>query len=217
MTDQILPPENVRIVPGGATRDEAIREAGRILVDAGAVDASYIDSMLEREATVSTYMGNWLAIPHGTNEAKDLIRRSAMSLLRYEQPIDWGGEPARFVVGIAGLEDEHLEILSKIAIVFSDEEQVDRLLPVRGDALEQEGGHAGLPPRRRYSTAIRTLTPFETCSTIVDRRGSSATSAAISIPRFIGPGCMTIARSGSSAIRVRSSPYRRLYSRADGK
>ena len=128
MTDQILPAENVRIMPGGADRDQAIREAGRILVDAGAVDASYIDSMLERESTVSTYMGNWLAIPHGTNEAKDLIRRSAMSLLRYEQPIDWGGEPARFVVGIAGLENEHLEILSKIAIVFSDEEEVDRLL-----------------------------------------------------------------------------------------
>ena len=128
MTDQILPAENVRIVPGSAGRDDAIRAAGRILVDAGAVDASYIESMLEREATVSTYMGNWLAIPHGTNEAKDLIRRSAMSLLRYEEPIDWGGEPARFVVGIAGLENEHLEILSKIAIVFSDDEQVDRLL-----------------------------------------------------------------------------------------
>lgn len=128
MTDQILPAENVRIVPGGATRDDAIREAGRILLDAGAVDPSYIESMLERESTVSTYMGNWLAIPHGTNEAKDLIRRSAMSLLRYEEPIDWGGEPARFVVGIAGLENEHLEILSKIAIVFSDEDEVNRLL-----------------------------------------------------------------------------------------
>lgn len=128
MTDQILPAENVRIVPGGATRDDAIRAAGRILVDAGAVDPSYIESMLERESSVSTYMGNWLAIPHGTNEAKDLIRRSAMSLLRYEEPIDWGGESARFVVGIAGLENEHLEILSKIAIVFSDDEQVARLL-----------------------------------------------------------------------------------------
>lgn len=128
MTDQILPAENVRIVPGGVTRDDAIRAAGRILVDAGAVDPSYIESMLERESSVSTYMGNWLAIPHGTNEAKDLIRRSAMSLLRYEEPIDWGGESARFVVGIAGLENEHLEILSKIAIVFSDDEQVDRLL-----------------------------------------------------------------------------------------
>lgn len=128
MTDQILPAENVRIVPGGATRDDAIRAAGRILVDAGAVDPSYIESMLERESSVSTYMGNWLAIPHGTNEAKDLIRRSAMSLLRYEEPIDWGGESARFVVGIAGLENEHLEILSKIAIVFSDEDQVNTLL-----------------------------------------------------------------------------------------
>lgn len=132
MTDQILPAENVRIVPGGATRDDAIRAAGRILVDAGAVDPSYIESMLERESSVSTYMGNWLAIPHGTNEAKDLIRRSAMSLLRYEEPIDWGGESARFVVGIAGLENEHLEILSKIAIVFSDDEQVDRLLAAGG-------------------------------------------------------------------------------------
>ena len=94
----------------------------------GAVDPSYVESMLERESSVSTYMGNLLAIPHGTNEAKDLIRRSAMSLLRYEEPIDWGGESARFVVGIAGLENEHLEILSKIAIVFSDDEKVDRLL-----------------------------------------------------------------------------------------
>jgi PTS system mannitol-specific IIA component len=128
MTDQILPAQNVRIVPGGASRDDAIRAAGAVLVDAGAVDAAYVDSMLEREGSVSTYMGNWLAIPHGTNEAKDLILRSAMSLLRYEEPIDWGGEEARFVVGIAGRGDEHLDILSKIAIVFSDEEEVEKLL-----------------------------------------------------------------------------------------
>jgi PTS system mannitol-specific IIA component len=131
MTDQILPTQNVRIVPGGASRDDAIRAAGAVLVDAGAVDAAYVDSMLEREGTVSTYMGNWLAIPHGTNEAKDLIRRSAMSLLRYDEPIDWGGEQARFVVGIAGRGDEHLDILSKIAIVFSDEEEVEKLLAAR--------------------------------------------------------------------------------------
>ncbi|MCK8609107.1 PTS sugar transporter subunit IIA [Agromyces sp. C10] len=128
MSDQILPAQNVRIVPGGATREDAIRAAGAVLVDTGAVDAAYVDSMLEREGSVSTYMGNWLAIPHGTNEAKDLIRRSAMSLLRYDEPIEWGGEQARFVVGIAGRGDEHLEILSKIAIVFSDEEEVDKLL-----------------------------------------------------------------------------------------
>lgn len=128
MTDQILSPGDVRIVPGGATRDEAIRAAGAVLVDNGAVDAAYVDSMLEREGSVSTYMGNWLAIPHGTNEAKDLIKRSALSLLRYEEPIDWGGEQARFVVGIAGRGDEHLDILSRIAMIFSDEDEVGKLL-----------------------------------------------------------------------------------------
>ncbi|MGR2753034.1 PTS sugar transporter subunit IIA [Agromyces arachidis] len=128
MTDQILSPENVRIVPGGASRDDAIRAAGAVLVDAGAVDDAYVDSMLEREGTVSTYMGNWLAIPHGTNDAKGFIKRSALSLLRYDDPIDWGGEPARFVVGIAGLGDEHLDILSRLAMVFSDEDEVEKLL-----------------------------------------------------------------------------------------
>ena len=128
MTDQILPAANVRLAARAVSRDDAIREAGAILVEAGAVDPGYIDSMLDREASVSTYMGNLLAIPHGTNEAKDQIRRSALSVIRYDEPVDWGGDEARFVVGIAGIENEHLEILSKIAIIFSDEEEVRRLL-----------------------------------------------------------------------------------------
>jgi mannitol PTS system EIIA component len=128
MTEEILPEGNVRLAARAGSRDDAIREAGAILLEVGAVDEAYIDSMLEREASVSTYMGNFLAIPHGTNEAKDHIRRSALSVIRYDDPIDWGGEEARFVVGIAGIENEHLEILSKIAIIFSDDEAVGRLL-----------------------------------------------------------------------------------------
>ena len=128
MTDQILSPRDVRLEQAAASRDEAIRAAGQILVDAGAVRPEYIDSMLERESSVSTYMGNWLAIPHGTNEAKDSILRSALSFVRYDEAIDWGGDEARFVVGIAGIGDEHLEILSKIAIIFSDEDEVQKLL-----------------------------------------------------------------------------------------
>jgi PTS system mannitol-specific IIA component len=128
MTDNILTPENVVAVGTATTKDEAIREAGGLLVAAGAVKPEYVDAMLEREASVSTYMGNYLAIPHGTNEAKDAITRSALSLVRYGNPIDWGGEEVRFAVGIAGLNNEHLEILSKIAIVFSDEDEVQKLL-----------------------------------------------------------------------------------------
>jgi mannitol PTS system EIIA component len=116
-------------VPGTArTKDEAIREAGAILVDAGAVTADYIDAMFEREKSVSTYMGNYLAIPHGTNESKDTIKRSALSVVRYDQPIDWDGNEVRFAMGIAGYQGGHMDILSSVAILFSDTDEVDKLL-----------------------------------------------------------------------------------------
>jgi PTS system mannitol-specific IIA component len=116
-------------VPGTATsKDEAIKEAGQILVDAGAVTGEYVDAMYEREKSVSTYMGNFLAIPHGTNEAKDEIKASALSVVRYENPIDWDGNEVRFAVGIAGLNNGHLEILGKIAVIFSDMDEVDKMI-----------------------------------------------------------------------------------------
>ncbi len=116
-------------VPGTAAgKDDAIREAGQILVDAGAVSPAYVDAMFEREKSVSTYMGNFLAIPHGTNEAKDTILKSALSVVRYESPISWDGNEVRFAVGIAGVNNGHLEILSKIALVFADMDEVDKLI-----------------------------------------------------------------------------------------
>jgi mannitol PTS system EIIA component len=128
MTDNILTPQNVVASGSATTKEEAIREAGELLVRAGAVTPAYVDAMLERESSVSTYMGNYLAIPHGTNEAKDAILRSSLSLVRYPAPVDWDGDEVRFAVGIAGLNNEHLEILSKIAIVFSDEDEVQKLI-----------------------------------------------------------------------------------------
>ena len=128
MTQSILELQNVVAAGSATTRDEAIREAGELLVAAGAVQDAYVTSMFERENSVSTYMGNFLAIPHGTNDAKESIKRSALSLVRYAEPIDWDGQPVKFAVGIAGLNNEHLEILSKIAIVFSDEDEVQKLI-----------------------------------------------------------------------------------------
>jgi mannitol PTS system EIIA component len=116
-------------VPGSArTKDEAIREAGQILVDTGAVTPAYVDAMFEREKSVSTFMGNYLAIPHGTNEAKDEITASALSVVRYDPPIDWDVNEVRFAVGIAGYEGGHLEILGKIAVIFSDTDEVDKMI-----------------------------------------------------------------------------------------
>ena len=117
----------VRIHAGSASQAEAMQEATDILVAAGAVTTAYIDAMHQREASVSTYMGNGLAIPHGTNEAKDTILDSGLSVVRYDGGVDWSGEPVTFVIGIAGKGDAHLEILSQIAMLFSEDDDVAAL------------------------------------------------------------------------------------------
>jgi PTS system mannitol-specific IIC component len=126
-TSEILARESVVLTGTATTRDAAIDEAGRLLLARGAVDEGYIAAMHEREESVSTYMGSFLAIPHGTNAAKDHIRKSAVSVIRYPEGIDWNGKQVKFVVGVAGINNEHLHILSSIAKVFTNKEQVARL------------------------------------------------------------------------------------------
>ena len=123
----ILVAESVVLNGTATTRDAAIDEAGRLLLDRGAVDAGYLDAMHEREESVSTYMGSYLAIPHGTNAAKDHIMKSAVSVVRYPDGIDWNGKDVKFVVGVAGINNEHLQILSSIAKVFTNKAQVAQL------------------------------------------------------------------------------------------
>jgi PTS system mannitol-specific IIC component len=123
----ILVADSVILNGTATTRDAAIDEAGRLLLDRGAVDSGYIDAMHEREESVSTYMGSFLAIPHGTNAAKDHIKKSAVSVIRYPNGIDWNGKEVKFVVGVAGINNEHLHILSSIAKVFTNKAQVAQL------------------------------------------------------------------------------------------
>jgi len=124
----ILNTDTIRLHGTATTREEAIAEVGALLVSSGAVTTEYVSAMFARESSVSTYMGNLLAIPHGTNESKDDVIRSAISVVRYDDEIDWGGNAVRFVIGIAGKGDSHLEVLGAIATVFSDMSAVTELL-----------------------------------------------------------------------------------------
>jgi len=126
-TGEVLSAGSVVLHGTATSRDAAITEAGDLLVAAGAVDPSYVDAMHEREKSVSTAMGNSLAIPHGTNEAKGLIRHTGISFVRYDRPLDWNGKPTEFVIGIAGAGDDHLALLSRIAETFTDPDAVARL------------------------------------------------------------------------------------------
>jgi PTS system mannitol-specific IIC component len=126
-TGEVLSRDSIVLGGTAASRDAAITEAGNLLVAAGAVDPTYVDAMHDREKSVSTAMGNGLAIPHGTNEAKGLIHHTAISFVRYDEPVDWNGKPVEFAVGIAGAGDDHLALLSRIAETFVDADAVARL------------------------------------------------------------------------------------------
>ena len=130
-SDDVLAGDSIVLAGTATNRDDAITEAGRLLVECGAVDPSYVDSMHERESSVSTFMGNGLAIPHGTNDAKGTIHRTAMSFVRYPEPVDWNGKPVEFVIGIAGAGQDHMTLLTKIAHVFLDKDQVEQLRTAR--------------------------------------------------------------------------------------
>ncbi|AMG19797.1 PTS mannitol transporter subunit IIA [Staphylococcus saprophyticus] len=120
--------ENIFINQTVKDQNEAIEKAGHALVSSGAVTEDYIQAMKDREQVVSTFMGNGLAIPHGTDEAKTSVLKSGLTLIQIPEGVDWEGEEVKVVVGIAGKDGEHLDLLSKIAITFSEEENVDRII-----------------------------------------------------------------------------------------
>lgn len=130
----ILKKENIILNSNVSEKTAAIKLAGQILVDQGYVSADYIPAMLQREELSSTYMGNFLAIPHGTDEAKAAVLRSGLSVVQVPNGVDFGdGNIVKLLVGIAGKDGEHLEILSQIAIVCSEEENVEKLVQAKSE------------------------------------------------------------------------------------
>ncbi|RLV50976.1 PTS mannitol transporter subunit IICBA [Nocardioides mangrovicus] len=130
------------VLDATGSREDAITRAGELLVARGAVEPSYVEAMHEREQSVSTYMGNLLAIPHGTNEAKSAVHSSALSFVRFPQGVDWKGKEVKFVIGIAATGNDHLKLLGQIAEIFLSSEQVARLeaATTPDEVLEVLGG-----------------------------------------------------------------------------
>ncbi len=118
----ILSRSNIRLNLESVDKFEAIKMAGKVLVDGGYVDEKYIDAMIEREKELTTYIGSGVAIPHGVGRAKELIEKSGISVLQFPDGIDFGEEKAYLVIGIAGVGNEHITILSNIATIIGDED-----------------------------------------------------------------------------------------------
>lgn len=108
-------------------KNEAIRLAGQLLVDQNLVEEEYIDQMIEREEDVTTFMGNFIAIPHGTSRSADFIKKSGISIIQVPEGVRFDGNLVTVIFGIAGKEGEHLDLLSQIAILCEDIENVQKI------------------------------------------------------------------------------------------
>ena len=118
---RLLPASSITLASSATTRDDAIREAGALLVSAGAVDPDYIDQMLERERVVSTFVGEGIAMPHGTLTAKSDVRNEGLAVLLLTNPVDWAGQPVTLVIGIAAHGRRYITLLSQLATVLLDD------------------------------------------------------------------------------------------------
>lgn len=132
---EVLSPSAIVVGASAADQTEAIGQVGAILVAEGVVTEDYVRDMHAREAIISTYLGNGIALPHGTNETQDSILRTGLAVVQFPDGVPWGEEPARLVIGLAARSEEHIATLSHLAGVLQDAELCARLA-VTPDALE---------------------------------------------------------------------------------
>jgi phosphocarrier protein FPr len=167
MTAEVLTAEAVQVGAAAADQAEAIDRVGALLVAQGLVTTAYVNAMHAREAIVSTYLGNGIALPHGTSEAQREVIRTGLAVVQFPAGVPWGDEPARLVIGLAANADEHIAILSRLAGILDDEALCERLgratdpaeihaaltAPV-ADEADDDDQHEAVPPGIRRTARI---------------------------------------------------------------
>jgi phosphocarrier protein FPr len=165
MSVDVLPESSVRVGASASDSDAAIDLVGGMLVESGCVTRDYVAEMRARERIVSTYLGNGIALPHGTNEGRTAVQRTGLAVVQFPQGVPWGEERAYLVIGLAALAEEHIGVLSRLATILGDE-ALCRRLAVTTDANEifrtlsqpDEEPAAGNGPQLRPDEIARQLT-----------------------------------------------------------
>lgn len=124
---RLLNEENILLGLESESKEEAIIRAGERLLENGYIDYDYIDSMIERENKISTYIGMGIAIPHGTEIGKSAVKKAGVTILQYPNGVEFQGQMAYIIIAIAAKENEHLEILSKIATALEAPNIIDEI------------------------------------------------------------------------------------------
>ena len=123
MSEQVLNLAGIRLDATASSKEEAVGLCGQLLFELGAVESDYLSAMWQREQKFSSFMGNGVAMPHGTDESRKFVKRGQIVFLRLTKAIIWDTEPVNLCIGIAAREDEHGEILGNLAEAILDEEK----------------------------------------------------------------------------------------------
>jgi phosphocarrier protein FPr len=122
----ILSKDRISLQASATDKADAIRKAGELLVKSGCVLPEYVEGMLTREQSMSTSLGNGIAIPHGIFENREHILKTGISVLQLKDGVE--GEKVFMVIGIAASSDEHVGVLSNLADAVDNEETLAELL-----------------------------------------------------------------------------------------
>ena len=128
--------QNIRLNRPSQTKEEVIRDMGKVLYESGYVTEKYTEAMLKKEEVFNTAIGNKLAIPHGVEGMTGEIKNAGIAIFTYPDGVDWGnGQTVNLVIGIASVGDEHIATLGKIATTCSSEAEVDKILKMDVDEV----------------------------------------------------------------------------------
>lgn len=144
-----LSAKNIRLNGSASNKEDVIRLVAAELVKNGNVAEGYESGMLARETQTSTFLGNGIAIPHGTLDTRDLVQETGVQIIQLPQGVEWGeGNIAYVVIGIAAKSDEHLTLLRQLTTVLSDEDAAETLAKTQDleEFIAVLSGKKNLPP-----------------------------------------------------------------------
>ncbi|MCT2584301.1 PTS sugar transporter subunit IIA [Actinophytocola gossypii] len=124
---EVLSQEGIRLGRTATDKWDAVTQCGALLDELGAIEPGYAETMHERERSMSTYIGEGVAIPHGTDASRALVRRTTLGVLQFPDGVDWDGQRVTICVAIAAKGDEHVAVLSSLAQILMDPQQAERL------------------------------------------------------------------------------------------
>lgn len=133
MSNLKLTPEDIAIIEGAYSKQQAIELVSNNMIQAGFVAQDYTQAMLDRDSQISTFLGNGIAIPHGTTEKRDSVLKTGLKVIYFPQGITWDEDnnTAYVVIGIAAKANEHLDILRQLTRAVIAEDTLERIKQAR--------------------------------------------------------------------------------------